>query len=358
LHESPDDPWSTGVSNNADLMAVGASSDFSLHAAPTNLDNVSLYIGFATQGNWTTPNEVEFDVFIDTNKDGAPDWVAFNGNTGLFYGGQYDTQVSVYCSYPDFKICSFKYGINGIYADTPFGGTKLNGNQFNSNVMTLVLPAGTLGFTQSLTDFYFYVDTYNLEYNGLVDTTPWIYYDLKKQAFETVDTTTTLMPLWKDSGNPSVIYDKTILYNQGGALGLLLNHHHNLGNKAEIIHLDPSYAALVWDKSKSFIRLPGQKVKLPIRVVNETNTSCTFDLTAVQTPTVWPVLFSHPQVYVPAHGSYTIDMMVTVPTNEVPGIDKNIEINALCQQDSTIAASNPLVVHVNYPQWLPLIGKN
>jgi len=49
----------------------------------------------ATYGKWATPDTVEFDVYIDTNHDGQPEYIAFNGDLGALTGGSYmERQVS------------------------------------------------------------------------------------------------------------------------------------------------------------------------------------------------------------------------------------------------------------------------
>jgi hypothetical protein len=360
LHENPNDSWSTGINNNADLMAVGAASTYIAQGATTSAAVESVYIAMATYGSWSTPLEVEFQVFIDTDEDGVPDWVGLNAGAHVFTGVIGDLYLSILCPYPlpttaagVAALCGFADTLNGDYFGP--GNNKLNSNPFNSNVMTLALSARDLGLSADNSDFNFYVDTYNYNYSGLVDTTPWMHYDIAKPAFDTVDYATTGLPVWVDDADLSVKYDKTDLYNQGGAQGLLLTHHHNAGSKAEVVRLNQRYAALVWDKYTVPTAMPNQKVTIAVRVVNETDTNCIFDLAVPQAPAGWVVTLSTPRQYVPAHSSYQVDATVK-PAAMVPGGVKEINLTATCQQNPAIVASTDLVVLVNM-MWFPTIGK-
>lgn len=361
LFESQDEPWSTGINDSADLKAVGASTDYSVWALPGDFSDVTVYLGAATQGPWSTPNEVEFDMYIDTNEDGIAEWVLFNVQSGFFTGGITDTQVVAMCNLA-IGLCYRGLPVNGVYADTPFtlGGTtstKLNGRQFHSNVITLPFPVTFLGLGPGNTDFAFYVDTFNRETPGLVDTTPWMVYDFQKPAFDTVDPVNTGIPLAVDDGNLQVAYDKSDLYNQGGALGLLLNHHQNQGDKGEVVRFDRNYAALAWEKYRPAWVIPGSRLSIPVTVVNETLTSCTFDLGAVQGGTPWPVVFSAPAVFLIPGSAATVQVFLTAPAGTSPGTSKEITLTATCRQNNAIAPTTLVRLTAAYGYWMPLIGR-
>jgi len=72
--DSPD-PVDRAIPDEYDLKAVGARV----------IGGVAEF-AVATQGPWATPNTVEFDVFIDNDFDGAPDWIVFNYDWHAFYG--------------------------------------------------------------------------------------------------------------------------------------------------------------------------------------------------------------------------------------------------------------------------------
>lgn len=357
LHQSPDDPWSTGFNNNADLQAVGVASDYPLYVDPLlGLENVAVYFGLASYGSWSTANEVEFHVYIDSDKDGVPDWVGLNANTGLFSGTTSDTYGSVFCPYPLptsaaalAAQCDFWYFLNGLSAAN-------NTNPFNTNVMLLALPAAPLGLTEDNTDFNFTVVTFNRENEDPVDTTPWLHYDVAKQAFDTNDYFNTGMPLWFDTGDFEIGYNKTNLYNQGGAYGLLALHFSNGPHKAEIIPIDPSYSALV-DGAMPHFAIPGHSITIPVRLVNETSQACNYALAASQPGAPWPVVLSQPNVFVPAHAFYEFKVTVTVPETAVPGDATSILLTASCGSPPVVVADTTLEVMAGFGFFMPLIGQ-
>ncbi len=63
----------------ADLQYVGVTSSYSVTG---DLSQTLLYFGLSSYGPWSTPNEVEFQIYIDADRDGTDDFVLVNSNKG------------------------------------------------------------------------------------------------------------------------------------------------------------------------------------------------------------------------------------------------------------------------------------
>jgi hypothetical protein len=89
------------------------------------------------------------------------------------------------------------------------------------------------------TDFDFYVVSYSRDAENYVDISNWMSYDAVHQAFNTVDTVNTEMPLWFDAAiySPTfdIAYDKSSMI-VGETKNLLLLHLFNTaGSTAEVV---------------------------------------------------------------------------------------------------------------------------
>jgi subtilisin family serine protease len=233
MDTSPNEPSSSGTNDAADMHYIGATSDYPFYT----FANSTMYFGIATYGKWDTSNSVEFDVYIDVNEDGVYDYVVFNYNEGLFTGTTDDVMFTIYCTLPNWTSCNSDYYTNG------YSG-NINTNIFNNNVM--VLPVGLTSISLvdgTNTDFNFYVASYNREAVGEVDVSDVMHYDVAHQAFTAVDPVITGMPMWLDASDSSptftITYDKAaIVANHSKGL-LLLHHHNNAENTAEVLAVFP-----------------------------------------------------------------------------------------------------------------------
>jgi hypothetical protein len=124
-----------------------------------------------------------------------------------------------------------------------------------------------------------------------------------------------------------------------------------------VVRFDRKYAALIWDKYRPAWVISGQRVNIPLTVVNETGTACTFDLNASQSGTAWPVSFSSPAVFLTAGSATTIQAQVKAPDGTAAGNLKEINLAAICRQDTAIAPTTQLRLTVVYGFWMPLIGR-
>jgi hypothetical protein len=68
------------ASRGADVQYLGVTSSYSV---TQNLGlNTSIFFGLSSYGAWSTPNEVQFLIYIDSNQDGIDDFVLMNTNLG------------------------------------------------------------------------------------------------------------------------------------------------------------------------------------------------------------------------------------------------------------------------------------
>ena len=137
-------------------------------------------------------------------------------------------------------MCDADYYTNG------FSG-GINTNLFNNNVMVLPVGLTSVGLVDGVnTNFDFYVVSYSRDAPGAVDISNIMSYDVAHQSFTAVDPVNTLMPMWLDDPDYSPTFDITFdkaAIATNGSLGLLLLHHHNATNNAEV--LDFSYKTLL-----------------------------------------------------------------------------------------------------------------
>jgi subtilisin family serine protease len=217
---SPNDPDSDANSDNADLKYIGVSSD-AKGASPYT--DATIAFGIATHGNWSTPNEVEFDIYIDTNRDGEDDYVLFTWNLGLAAGGTDATDVFItYLSNLNNPAAppSLQF-LNGLDSST------INTALYNSSVMMLPVAASDLGLTATSGAFDYTVVSFNLRQDGNVDISPTLTYNPNKPGVDVSDGAEGL-PAFVDLPGEEIPVDfirTDYLANQ--SQGLLLLHHHN-----------------------------------------------------------------------------------------------------------------------------------
>ncbi|GIV97869.1 MAG: hypothetical protein KatS3mg057_2526 [Herpetosiphonaceae bacterium] len=232
LHErSVNDSWTSGIQDSGDLKYVGVGSDVS--ATGTLTDDTFIYFGVATYGPWSTPQapyDVEFDIYIDTDRDGSSDFVIFNYNALQLLGGgdADDTLISVIYDLNASDVVDFWF-INGLMASTDTA-------PYNSSVLVLPATAGNLGLTEGNSRFNYYVVTYQRETTGVSDISAIHTFD---PAAPALDAGGGDAPVWLDLDGETI----PVELNRGSwlidqPLGLLLLHHFNVPAKqAEVVNV-------------------------------------------------------------------------------------------------------------------------
>jgi subtilisin family serine protease len=211
----------------ADLHYLGAGNNFGATGAVTA---ATLFFAVATYGNWSMPlaPEVQFKVFIDTDRNGTDDFVLTNDTLN---GQANDVFYSRLINLSD-NTSSYPLPINYLPADTY--DTVL----FNTNVMILAVPANLLGLSDANLRFNYRVETYAA---GLpVDASATHTYSAARAG---LDFSGGLLGavLWTDLPNTTIpIKFNADAYAVNGSIGALLLHHHNNAiNRTQTITINP-----------------------------------------------------------------------------------------------------------------------
>jgi subtilisin family serine protease len=244
-HSSPNNAWSQGIVNNADLKYVGVASDFGVTGA---ISETQLTFGIATQDNWSSPNEVQFNVFIDTNRDSNPDFQLLNANVGLATGGTAtDTFIAVLVNLKTGELIPQDF-MNGLPAAPFEGELGLNTVPFNTNVMMLPVYARDLGLTDANTTFDYRVISTSRDYETededqivyelmAVDSTPFLTYNAAAPGVSFLEGIENL-PMYFDLNGESipVTYNRDA-FEANDSQGILLLHHYNAtpNRRAEVV---------------------------------------------------------------------------------------------------------------------------
>jgi hypothetical protein len=225
-YTSGDDPTSEDAADMADLAAVGIGTDY---AATGTVDDAWVYFGLASHGEWASPNEMFYDVYIDSNQDGAADYVVFNWNLSS-QGFSPDTMVSVVLDLNTGLATVLDY-LNGVAPDGP--PTYV----FNNSVMVLSAPAALVGLTSGDTTFDYYVVTSYR--NDFVEMSDVLTYDIANPGLD-FSGGLTGAPVWLDIDGNTLNYvadEEAFLANN--SQGALLLHHHNVyGQRYELLTVD------------------------------------------------------------------------------------------------------------------------
>ncbi|MGF1503954.1 MAG: S8 family serine peptidase [Anaerolineae bacterium] len=210
--------FSSNMSNNADLAHLGINTP----------GDGTAFFGINTYGEWSTPDEVEFDIYIDLDQDGIEDLILLN------------------CSGGDdvFNVCFVD--LAGLYAAPgsllSFGDLV---NVFDSEIDTRVFRNDVmfLPFDMTLYDipaifgsdpaFDMWVVTFSRDFTGAVDCVPSCDGSLSFTVDNYLAPDTTVPLLSPDYADPTPIPVDTV----GDAQILLLHHHNPTGARAEVVNV-------------------------------------------------------------------------------------------------------------------------
>jgi subtilisin family serine protease len=236
----------------ADVKYVGITTDFSVTQV---ISYTRIFFGLATHGSWSTPNEVQFRVYIDSNLDGVDDYVVLNTNSTVFTLRPSDVFISpIYKILPDGTLVGVTFSFWSTWQPpTEPQGFGLEVTPFNTSVMFQSVSAATLGLTPGQTHFRYHIETRARDADGFtrivdrVPTTGSIEYDVAHPAIAPINTATPIFvrrPLFLDvnGGQISGAVDPVLLAARHGQ-DLLILHHHNLPlQQAEVVEVRSSVA--------------------------------------------------------------------------------------------------------------------
>ncbi len=231
---SPNEANTVAISNNADLQYVGiATDDINTTGMFTE---TNLYFGVSTYGDWSTPAEVEFDIYIDIDEDGTDDFVVYNGRAAA----NTDVYVSIVVPLSG-GSSSLENFINGV----PASGA--NTVIFNNNVMAIPVAAGSIGLDEANPTFNYHIETSSRDATGVVDTTPILSFNA---AQPTLNFTGAIpgTPAFADTDGSQINFEFNSSANDiNNVSGMLLFHHYNtLGNRVEVIDLGVSAQNIIF----------------------------------------------------------------------------------------------------------------
>ncbi len=268
-----------GLSQNtqaADIQYVGLTSSYSVTG---NLGpNTSIFFGLSSYAAWSTPNEIQAQIYIDSNQDGIDDFVLVNTNWGAASNGK-DSDVflnGLFPIQPDGKLGQgLSYAFWGSFT-APIQST-INVSPFNTSVMfqsislpNLALPldpnfpTGPKGATPS--SFCYHVETRardDDDFAQVVDRVPEagspaiaacgnragvLRYDILNAAIAPINTRnfifgapTAARPIFVDTDGGAITGAVNLaqLAARPGTKLLILHHHNAPFPQAEVVDVNP-----------------------------------------------------------------------------------------------------------------------
>ena len=248
----------------ADLRYVAVASSF---RSAGSVDNTLIFFGMAGYGNWSTPNEIQYRVVIDSTgaagvPDGRADYVLVNTNRGVVAPPPGSTSgiandvfiTALYSVLPDGTLDVSRRRSVWNMVQPPQSGSNLDAAAFENSVMVQLIDARGLGLTATQPRFNYYVETrardasaFNAQVDRLpaVGGEPWISYDVTETALTPINTSTvnpflTGLPLFTATNDDTVttLVDEPTLARRG-TQQLLLLHYHNATalSRAEVVTL-------------------------------------------------------------------------------------------------------------------------
>jgi uncharacterized repeat protein (TIGR01451 family) len=266
-------PSNTAVPGYADIQYAGVAYNGS-----------SLMFGVSTWGDWSTPTDVSFSIYIDNNSDGTWDRVLFNSNPGTMGGSLFGTAGSVGQDSFISAVLSLSAGTiptSSAQFLNRISAAGADSAVFNNNVMFLAATPAALGVTGP---FRWKVVTCPgfqplcIEVNGTGSdydeaNGPYTYNHLAQGLnFSGANLADDL------NGSTLPVAWNTANMTTNGSLGALLLHHHNkAGQRAQVVALEGTATTdLALTKSVAPANPTlGQNVVFTVTVTNNGPTAAT-----------------------------------------------------------------------------------
>ncbi len=230
----------------ADIQYIGITSDL---ARSRDIANSVIFFGISTYKPWSTPNEVQFWVYIDSNSDGVDDFVVVNTSwrhqaTDLPNDAFY---LQLYKIRSDGSLES-TYGFSAWNDLRPFSlPPYIDAAPFNSSVMFAGIGVRFLELPVGQTRIRYHVETRARDanyFNQIIDRVPAIgslEYDIARPVIAPLNTRGALSrrPLFLDTegGVVTGVVNPSLLAQRSGQRMLLLHHHNAPSAQAELVEV-------------------------------------------------------------------------------------------------------------------------
>lgn len=349
---SPATISAASLASNADLKSVGVTSDFAATGSVA-AGSTKIFFGVAMHGKWSTPSDIQVNIFIDRDRNGTDDFQIINTSTTDTQGNAFDVFVSARRAAPFTGAFTLDSFLNNI------APTGLNTVVYNTNMMVIPVTASSLGLTTANAKFNYRIVTTSRGFGGVIDTLATRTYDAANPGFD-VTGGFTGVPIYADQDGASVPvnYNKANLL-ANGTTGLLLLHHHNAaGDHDQILSLQEPTATTVTVDAASGVYSDSTTLKAtvsPATYLDQTisgNVQFSVDGTAVGAA-----------VAVNSSGeattSYTVDVgagphtitAAFTSTNAAFLNSSNTGTLTVSKEDAEVtpAAANPFAIAVNAP---------
>ena len=154
---SPDQGSTDPARRAVDIRNVGIASDAKQRGTVTGS---GIFFGISTSGKWTTMADVEFDIYIDTDRNGTFDWVVF---TTAFVNGanRLDIPVSVALN------LATNAQVTQNFLNNASGATETG--LYNSNVVVVPMLNNVIGLTNANSKFNYTIFSFARGVSGSVD---------------------------------------------------------------------------------------------------------------------------------------------------------------------------------------------
>ena len=153
------DFYAWGLSDGRDVSSNLGGSGYDLRAAGVQSFDLTegKLVVFAVNNydRWSSPASQEFDVAVDTDKDGAPDFVVFSVDSGLVTSGDPNGLAQVFI----YDVAKDKVVTEGIVPTAPT----------DSSTILLPVTSASLGLTESAGAFAYTVAGYTVEDDAAFD---------------------------------------------------------------------------------------------------------------------------------------------------------------------------------------------
>ncbi|MES1243222.1 MAG: S8 family serine peptidase, partial [Acidobacteriota bacterium] len=223
----------------ADIQYAGVS-----YSSGTNL----VMFGVSTFGEWSTPTDVTFNIYIDANEDGTWDRILFNSNPGSMLPYLFGQTAS---GQDSFITSAFNLATNGVSTITfvnRSSAAAIDSALFNNNVMFLPSTPALLGLGAGDTTFRWKVVTCpgflllcqqfdGFQYDEAVGPFFWNY------NAQGLNYSGTSLAQDLNGATIPVTWNTANMTTNGSLGGLLLHHHNAAGQRAEVVLLDTAQSA-------------------------------------------------------------------------------------------------------------------